>query len=158
MNRNLLVLAVVTACAFGCGTLGTENKDSSGNSEEMETRAGKSLIILKTADVYQAGTDSSIQARLRETDPWITLDNPGNDRERGDEDYYWVQFPPAVLGTNLYLRTNSRGVAPSWKVSWVEVNHPQGPKEKKVWNMWLGSGSRRGTWCDYTQQGPISCP
>lgn len=159
MKRHWLIPAVVALCALGCQTLETE-KIGSGpkpGPEALQERSGKSLITLKTADVFHAGTDSWIQARLNPEDPWITLDNAGNDRERDDEDFYWVQFPPGRTGTYLYLRTNSRGVGPSWKLSWVEVAHPNGPKQKTIWNQWLGSTSKRGTWCEYTSQGPIPC-
>lgn len=154
-----LIPAVVAFCALGCQTLETEKigPEAKPGPAELQERAAKSLITLKTADVFQAGTDSWIQARLDPEDPWITLDNSGNDRERGDQDHYWVTFPAGRTGTNLYLRTNSRGVGPGWRVSWVEVAHPNGPKQKRVWDQWVGSTSRRGVWCEYTYQGSIPC-
>ena len=125
-----------------------------------KARAGnKTLIILKTSCVRYAGTDSRIEARVNTPDGysgWVELDNAGNDRERCDEDYYYVTFPPQS-GTVLHLRTNSSLAGPAWRLSWAEVHAPSGFKSKKVWDIWIGDRKHRGKWCVYENAVPQNC-
>jgi hypothetical protein len=120
----------------------------------------KHLIILKTSCVRYAGTDSRIEARVNKSDGnysgWVELDNSGNDRERCDEDYYYVTFP-AQAGSILHLRTNSRGIGPAWKLLRAEVHSPYTIDTNKSWDIWIGDRKWRGDWCVYEDGVPYNC-
>ena len=160
--------------------VGTQNKvnneviisslDSSETSAQNSTNFGgnsrSAVIILKTACQSKAGTNSTIQAQLSKEGGgytnWVTLDSLGGKLEKCDEDYYKVTFSDVVTlinspdVENLRLRTNSSGIAPSWKLAWAEVSVP-GYKEKKIWNIWLGDNKNEGKWCVYVSKGLVNC-
>jgi hypothetical protein len=126
---------------------------------EKARNSKKHLIILKTSCVGYAGTDSRIEARVNTSDgysDWVKLDNSGNDRERCDEDHYEVTFP-AQAGSILHLRTNSRGIGPSWKLQRAEVHSPYTIDTDEAWEIWIGDGKWRGEWCVYENGVPYNC-
>ncbi len=125
------------------------------------------LIILKTACKFRAGTNSTIQAQLPKKGGgytnWVTLGDPGGKLERCDEDYYEVTFSDVVTldnspnAENLRLRTDSTGVAPSWKLAWTEVSIGNYNPDKRTWNIWLGDKKNEGEWCVYNSKGLVNC-
>lgn len=138
------------------------NNISEANRINFGDNSKSGVIILKTACEEDAGTNSNIQAKLGSlanqdgyTTNWVTLNNPGNDRTRCAEDYYKVTFSDAISGVRkLKLRTDSAGLAPSWKLAWVEVAIP-GQKQRTSWNIWLGGKKQKGQWSEYILDVPF---
>jgi hypothetical protein len=137
------------------------------NSTNFGGNSRSALIILKTACESKAGTNSTIQAQLPKKGGgytnWVTLGDPGGKLEKCDEDYYEVTFSDVVTldnspnAENLRLRTNSRGLAPSWKLAWTEVSIGNFNKDKRTWNIWLGDKKNKGEWCVYNSKGLVNC-
>jgi hypothetical protein len=164
--RKKLTLIGLLISTVACETLASkppaEGPLPELTAEQQHARSGgKTLIILQTSCDRYSGTDATIQARVNASGGgytnWVTLDNAGNDRERCDEDDYYVTFP-AGSGSVLHLRTDSWGAGPSWKLAWASVYPPSGPSTKKIWNIWLGDRHHRGTWCVYEDTVPYNCP
>jgi hypothetical protein len=155
MRHKKMAFAVVLGLlAVVVGNLEAAGGSTLKAAQETAKKQGKTLIILKTSCTKKAGTDSEIQVQVNNgnngnTD-WVSLDNSGNDRERCDEDYYYVTFPHDA-GSVVRLRTNSRGAGPSWKLEKVSIYPANPTKEPRetIWNIWLGDNKHRGTWCAY---------
>jgi hypothetical protein len=154
MKRNQAVYVLALGFWAGvCGTVGADGGSKLEAARQAAKSGGKTLIVLKTSCDKRAGTDANIQVQVNDNNGytnWVTLDNQGNDRERCDEDYYYVTFPHDA-GSVARLRTDSRGAGPSWKLYSVSV-YPANtafPERKLIWNTWLGDRKHRGTWCEY---------
>ena len=116
-------------------------------------KSGKTLIILKTSCDKRSGTDANIQVQVNNNKGYtdrVTLDHKGDDRERCNEDYYYVTFPHDA-GSIARLRTDSWGAGPSWKLQSVAVYpaNPAYPDRQIIWNTWLGDRKHRSIWCEY---------
>ncbi len=165
--RKNFVLAGLFISALACQTTASQQPADETlpelTAEQEQARSGgKTLIILRTSCDQSSGTDATIQARVNVAAPtplsnWVTLDNAGNDRERCDENHYYVTFP-ANSGNVLHLRTDSWGAGPGWKLAWAAVYPPAGSSKKKTWNIWMGSRKHRGEWCIYEDTVPYNCP
>lgn len=152
-NQKIVYTLALGLLAVVCGTVGADSGSKLEIARQTAKESGKTLIILKTSCDNDAGTDANIQVQVNNDNgytDWVTLDNKGSDRERCDEDYYYVTFPHDA-GSVARLRTDSRGVAPSWKLEWVAVYpaNPGFPDRKRIWNTWLGDRKHRRVWCEY---------
>lgn len=91
-------------------------------------------VYFYTADESGAGTDLDVQicffremgSRIPLTD-WLTLDNSGDDRERGKVDIYSISNMPSVIG-DACLRVkhepghiNDNVMYDAWYLQWVVV-------------------------------------
>ena len=160
-DTRAVFILVLSFLAVVCGTAGADGDSQLEAARQAAKKSGKTLIILKTSCDKKAGTDANIQVQVNDSNGytgWVTLDNKGNDRERCDEDYYYVTFPHDA-GSVARLRTDSRGAGPSWKLQSVSVYpaNPAYPIRQRVWNSWLGDRKHRGDWCEYQDGVPANC-
>jgi hypothetical protein len=160
-DKKALYALALGLVAVACGTVGGGGGSKLETARQTARSGGKTLIILKTSCDWRAGTDANIQVQVNDSNGytnWVTLDNQGNDRERCDEDYYYVTFPNDA-GSVARLRTDSRRAAPSWKLHSVSVYpaNPAIPDRKRVWDIWLGDPKHRGTWCEYQDGVAANC-
>ena len=90
------------------------------------------MIEVKTGGVANAGTDADVYIRAlgsRSDTNYMELDNPGDDRERGDLDTYGP-FYLSDLGTLTEVRVSffPAGDSPDWYLDYVAVDPSNGEK------------------------------
>lgn len=89
-------------------------------------------ITLYTADEMLAGTNADVYITLfgnRGVTPEIELNNPGDDRERGNVDVYRITTRNIGQLNMVRLRHDNRGPMAGWKVRRMTVRHSQTGQE-----------------------------
>jgi len=81
-------------------------------------------LVIHTADEGNAGTDSTISAKIGDGD-YKHLDGNGNDFERDDTDSYSVSFSGMknhVGSIPVTIRYDKGGTAAGWKLGWIRID------------------------------------
>lgn len=92
------------------------------------------IIAIRTGDVKKGGTDLDVDVKLIYSDGsqsnWKTLDNAGDDRERGDLNIYRVDAG-SVDVSKLLMRVkhepqhvNADVSYDAWYLSWIAIARP----------------------------------
>lgn len=87
-------------------------------------RAMNGIVVLKTKDKDSAGTDLIVEICIDDSD-WVTLDNEGDDREKGAIDIYNVRYMPmTVSAMRLRVRHNDKHLNvnemhDAWYLDWI---------------------------------------
>lgn len=85
----------------------------------------KYTVRLDTPHVAFAGTDAWVQGRLwgeRGDSGWRQLNNPGDDHEQGNEDYYRIGTAFSLGQINsIDLAVKKWGASPSWLLEGVFI-------------------------------------
>lgn len=95
-------------------------------------------LTLLTHNVAGAGTDADVEAQLVGTigeSTWIPLDNPGDDREKGDVDIYYLALNDIGDPTRIRLRAreeSSNPDGPTWNLDRVCVRKGEVPIAVRV--------------------------
>lgn len=95
-------------------------------------------VVLRTHNVAGAGTDADVEVQVAGTvgeSPWIPLDNPGDDREKGDVDIYFLALSDIGDPTRIRLRVREESAnpdGPTWNLDRVSVRKGEVPFEVKV--------------------------
>lgn len=95
-------------------------------------------VTLRTHNVSGAGTDADVEVQLVGTiaeSSWIPLDNPGDDREKGDVDIYYLGLQDLGDPTRVRLRAREESATPdgpTWNLDRVCVFKGEIPLEVKV--------------------------
>lgn len=95
-------------------------------------------VVLRTHSTTGAGTDADVEAQLVGTtgeSPFIPLDNPGDDREKGDVDIYFLGLND--IGDPIRVRIRAREESatpdgPTWNLDRVSVRKGEVPVAVKV--------------------------
>jgi hypothetical protein len=80
-------------------------------------------VTLQTGDVSGAGTDADVFIKLDGDSEEYELDNPGNDRERGDTDVYYVGKKDVGSVKRVTIRHDNSGNRPGWYLDEIAVCH-----------------------------------
>ena len=107
-------------------------------------------ITPRTCDLWLAGTDANVYIRLEGTagtSPWLRLDGPGNDFERGGMNTF--SFFLNELGTlkSVVVWRDDWGISPGWCVEHVYVKATVNNVVSKQW-----------FWAPYPYSGPTWIP
>jgi PLAT/LH2 domain len=87
------------------------------------------LIDARTCDIAGAGTDANVQLKLSGSlaeSSWLVLDNPGDDRERGQTDHYSFVLSDVGSISSVRLAYDHTGSRPDWCLEEVIVFGPHG--------------------------------
>ncbi|MFS8098723.1 hypothetical protein LFM09_16450 [Lentzea alba] len=101
---------------------------------------GNYHIEVRTCNVEDAGTDSTVEARFNGTlasTGWVNLDNPGDDRERGRTDVYDKTFTDLGTVTSIDIYFANNDDSPHWCLEEVTVRHPNGAVTIHPFHNWL---------------------
>jgi hypothetical protein len=94
--------------------------------------------VLRTSNLNGAGTNADVEFQLEGTNGtsnWIVLDNPGDDREKGDVDIYFININDVGDPNRVKLRTREESAspdAPDWHLDRVSVRRGQVPDGVKA--------------------------
>jgi hypothetical protein len=95
-------------------------------------------LVLRTHNVSGAGTDADVEVQLvgstGET-TWIPLDNPGDDREKGDVDIYYLALNDIGDPIRVRLRVREESAnpdGPTWNLDRVSVRKGEVPMAVKL--------------------------
>ena len=95
-------------------------------------------LVLRTHNVSGAGTDADVEVQLfgstGET-TWIPLDNPGDDREKGDVDIYYLSLKDIGDPIRVRLRVREESAnpdGPTWNLDRVSARKGEVPMAVKV--------------------------
>jgi hypothetical protein len=95
-------------------------------------------MVLRTHNVDGAGTDADVECQLVGSSgeaTWIPLDNPGNDRERGDVDIYYLSHNEIGDPIRVRLRVREEKAnpnRPTWNLDRVSVREGEVPMAVKI--------------------------
>ncbi|MEU3643721.1 PLAT/LH2 domain-containing protein [Lentzea sp. NPDC034063] len=106
---------------------------------------GQYRIEVQTCDVPDAGTDSRVEARINgstSSSGWINLDNPGDDRERGDRDVYDRTLSEVGAISSIDIAFDNKGDSSHWCLVEVVIRGPQGVTVHPYGN-WLRSATTK---------------
>ena len=98
----------------------------------------KYTIRLDTPILGQAGTNADVEAKIggenRVTTQWIVLDNPGDDREQGSQDYYrfYLDEPLGAIQTLEIRYKKWDNDSPDWYLSLAYVANVCGWESLRV--------------------------
>lgn len=109
-----------------------------GTSTAQATPAAYTIDV-QTCDIPDAGTDANVQLKLSGSvaaSSWLLLDNPGDDRERGQTDRYIFTLSDLGPISKVGLFYDHSGPAPDWCLVKIVVAGPHG-KTIHPFNGWL---------------------
>jgi hypothetical protein len=95
-------------------------------------------VTLRTQNVAGAGTNADVEVLVTGTtgeSSWIPLDNPGDDREKGDVDIYYLALQDIGDPTRVKLRAREESATPdgpTWNLDRVCVFKGEVPFAVKV--------------------------
>jgi hypothetical protein len=95
-------------------------------------------VVLRTHNVAGAGTDADVEVQVVGSTgeaTWIPLDNPGDDREKGDVDIYFLSLND--IGDPIRVRLRARDESanpdgPTWNLDRVSIRKGEVPAAIKV--------------------------
>lgn len=99
-----------------------------GASSAQATPAAYSIDV-QTCDVADAGTDATVKLMLfgsQGGSSWLLLDNPGDDRERGQTDHYSFTLSDLGFISKVRLSYDHSGSAPDWCLVKIVFVGPHG--------------------------------
>ena len=105
-------------------------------------------IDVQTCDVADAGTDATVKLMLSGSlgdSSWLLLDNPGDDRERGQTDHYSFTLSDLGLISKVRLFYDHSGNAPDWCLVKIVVVGPHGTTIHPF-NGWLTAKAEFDIW------------
>src|SRR5262249_54816325 len=95
-------------------------------------------VVLRTENTAGAGTDADVEAQLVGTvgeSTFIPLDNPGDDREKGDVDIYFLGLNDIGDPIRVRLRAREESAtpdSPTWNLDRVSVRKGEVPLGVKI--------------------------
>jgi PLAT/LH2 domain len=93
---------------------------------------------MRTNNVAGAGTDADVEGQIVGStgeSTWIPLDNPGDDRERGDVDIYYLALNDIGDPIRVRLRAREESATPdgpTWNLDRVSVRKGEVPLAVKI--------------------------
>jgi hypothetical protein len=130
-----VLFAALTVLGMSFGVTAQVAPDAAAQ-QIMSTQQRKSLanaplaavtyrIAIKTGDMDDAGTDSTVNLRLCGTggcSPSRSVEDPNkDDREQGQTDYHYRSWEDVGTLTHIFIYQNTDGSA--WNLDWVEVTY-----------------------------------
>jgi hypothetical protein len=95
-------------------------------------------VVLRTHNVSGAGTDADVEIQVVGSTgeaTWIPLDNPGDDREKGDVDIYYLSLNDIGDPIRVRLRVREESAnpdGPTWNLDRISVRKGEVPTAVKI--------------------------
>ncbi|NEO83531.1 MAG: hypothetical protein F6J87_04615 [Spirulina sp. SIO3F2] len=105
-----------------------------------------SKLTIATSDIDRAGTDAEVEVIFGGNDGWHatypqTLDNPGDDFERGSIGVYDVNLCYMTDVKSIIIDLSDSGYGPDWHIAWIRLeDSDSGLDVYSDVNHWLEAG------------------